>query len=188
MPSRVFVGNLPYEATEEEIREHFSIIAPVSRVFLPLDRDTGRPRGFAFVEFAEAEHATAAIENLHQKPFMDRPLIVNEARPSETRPSSGGQPVGPPRGMPAPPGPQSRERTTLGGSSEGLSSRGASSSPSRGRRRGKRSSWEEGPKKEPIAEKVRGQMFAGQDDVDEEEDDIEFENLATSLPETDDEE
>ena len=186
MPSRVFVGNLPYEATEDEIREHFSGVAPVSRVFMPLDRDTGRPRGFAFVEYAEAEQATAAIEQLHQQPFKDRPLIVNEARPSEGRPSGGARPVRPGGGGSVPFRPQTRERTTLGGSPEGAPPR--SPSPSRSRRRGKRPFWEEGPKKEPIPEKRRGQILSGYDDVDEDEEEIDFENFATGLPDIDDEE
>ena len=108
MPSRVFVGNLPYDATEGEIREHFSEVAPVSRVFMPLDRETGRPRGFAFVEFAEDAHASSAIQQLHQKPFKDRPLVVNEARPSEGRPSGGFRPGGASGGGSAPYRPQSR--------------------------------------------------------------------------------
>ena len=102
MPSRVFVGNLPYEATKGEIRDHFSEVAPVSRVFMPLDRETGKPRGFAFVEFAETEHADLAIQKLHQKPFKDRSLVVNEARPSEGRPSGGVRPGGPSGGGSAP--------------------------------------------------------------------------------------
>ncbi len=185
MPSRLFVGNLPYEATEDEIREHFSQVAPVSRVFMPLDRDTGKPRGFAFVEFAEPEQSSAAIEQLHQKPFKDRPLVVNEARPSEGRPS------GPPRGARpagggAPPRPQSRERTSMGGAPDGAPAR---PSPSRPRRRGgKRSFWDDSPKKEPIPEKVRGQILSGYDDDVEDEEEIEFENFATSLPEIDEEE
>ncbi len=187
MPSRLFVGNLPYEATEPELREHFSRVAPVSRVFMPLDRDTGKPRGFAFIEFADPEQATTAIEQLHQKPFMDRPLVVNEARPSEARPSGGGsRPPGGSGDSSRPFRPESRERTTLGGSGSTSSVPRRSSPPRRRRGRG-RSFWEEAPKKEPIPEKRRSQMFEGDDEIDENEDEIDFENFATGLPESDDE-
>ncbi len=187
MPSRVFVGNLPYEATEGEIRDHFSSVAPVSRVFMPLDRETGKPRGFAFVEFAEDEHASLAIQQLHQQPFKDRPLVVNEARPSEGRPSGGFRPGGPSGGGSAPFRPQF-QRPGSGGGPPPAGDAPRTPSPSRSRRRGKRSSWEEAPKKEPIPELRRAQMFAGNEDVDDDEEDIEFENFATSLPEDDDEE
>ena len=186
MPSRVFVGNLPYDATEGEIREHFSEAAPVSRVFMPLDRETGRPRGFAFVEFAETEHADLAIQKLHQKTFKDRPLVVNEARPSEGRPSGGVRPSGPSGAGATPFRPQPRSGV---GGQPSLGSAPRNASPSRSRRRGgKRPSWDEAPKKEPIQEVRRAQMFGGNEDIEEDEEEIEFENFATSLPEDDDEE
>ena len=185
MPSRVFVGNLPYEATEGEIRGHFAEVAPVSRVFMPLDRETGKPRGFAFVEFVGADDAALAIQKLHQKPFLDRPLVVNEARPSEGRPSGGVRPGGPSGGSSAPFRPQSRP----GGGPPPAGDAPRNATPSRSRRRGgKRPSWEEAPKKEPIQEVRRAQMFGGQDVDDEDEEEVEFENFATSLPEDDDEE
>ena len=187
MPSRVFVGNLPYEATEGEIRDHFSAVAPVSRVFMPLDRETGKPRGFAFVEFAEAEQASQAIQKLHQQPFKDRPLVVNEARPSEGRPSGGFRPGGSPGGGPAPYRPQFRDRPGSGGGPPPAGDAPRATSPSRSRRRGKRASWDEAPKKEPLQEVRRAQMFGGNDDLDDDEDEIEFENLATSLPDEEEE-
>jgi RNA recognition motif-containing protein len=61
MPVRLFVGNLPYEATEAEIREHFGTIGTVTYCYLPTDRETGRPRGFAFVEYADDNNAQQAI-------------------------------------------------------------------------------------------------------------------------------
>ena len=95
MANRLFVGNLPYEATEEDLRVHFEQVGAVSNVFIPLDRETGKPRGFAFVELADPSHAASAISQLHQKPFKDRPLVVNEARPSEARPAGGARPAFP---------------------------------------------------------------------------------------------
>lgn len=181
MASRLFVGNLPYEATESELSAHFSGAGRVSRVFLPLDRDTGKPRGFAFIEFDDASHAAAAIQQFNQKPFKDRPLVVNEARPSEARgPASGprspgrpsgGRPAGPPRSFDTP------------SAETGKPSAPRRSAPSKPRRRGgKRSFWEDGPKKEPIPEKRRSQLLGGFDDGEEDDSDVEFDDIATSLP------
>jgi RNA recognition motif-containing protein len=93
MPVRLFVGNLPYDATEPELREHFGVVGPLSSVFIPVDRETGRPRGFAFVEFADAAHGQEAVARLNSQPFKGRNLSVSEARARESRP--GGPP--PPR-------------------------------------------------------------------------------------------
>ena len=94
MPVRLFVGNLSYEATEAELRQHFSTIGPVSYCYLPTDRETGRPRGFAFVEYADDSLANQAIDRLNNQPFRGRPLAVKEAQPREARPP-GGAPMGP---------------------------------------------------------------------------------------------
>jgi RNA recognition motif-containing protein len=94
MPVRLFVGNLSYEATEAELRQHFSTIGPVSYCYLPTDRETGRPRGFAFVEYGDDALASQAIDRLNNQPFRGRPLAVKEAQPREARPP-GGAPMGP---------------------------------------------------------------------------------------------
>jgi RNA recognition motif-containing protein len=90
MPVRLFVGNLPYDATEDDIRNHFSTAGNVLNVFLPLDRETGRKRGFAFVEFSDSTEANEAIRLFNSQPFKGRPLAVNEARAKESRPPIGG--------------------------------------------------------------------------------------------------
>src|SRR5262245_29640886 len=90
MPVRLFVGNLPYDATEEDIRAHFSTAGNVLNVFVPLDRETGRKRGFAFVEFNDATEAQEAIRLFNSQPFRGRPLAVNEARAKESRPPAPG--------------------------------------------------------------------------------------------------
>ena len=90
MPVRLFVGNLPYDATEEDIRAHFATAGSVLNVFVPLDRETGRKRGFAFVEFNGATEAQEAIRLFNNQPFRGRPLAVNEARAKEARPPSAG--------------------------------------------------------------------------------------------------
>jgi RNA recognition motif-containing protein len=102
MPVRLFVGNLPYETSEAELRQHFAAVGSLSHVFIPVDRETGRPRGFAFVEFAERPQAEAAINRLNNQPFKGRPLSVSEARAREDRPA-GGTGYRPPMGS-RPPG------------------------------------------------------------------------------------
>ena len=94
MPVRLFVGNLPYDATEEDIRDHFSTAGSVLNVFVPLDRETGRKRGFAFVEFNDNAEAQEAIRLFNNQPFKGRPLAVNEARAKEARPPGPGGPGG----------------------------------------------------------------------------------------------
>lgn len=83
MAVRLFVGNLPYSATEAELREHFGAVGEVSGVWLPLDRETGKPRGFAFVEFDDRAVAEQAVRQFNNQPFGGRPISVNEARPPE---------------------------------------------------------------------------------------------------------
>jgi RNA recognition motif-containing protein len=94
---RLFVGNLSYATTEADLRTYFGSVAPPSQIVLPVDRDTGRPRGFAFVEFAERAHAEEAIQRFNGQVFNGRPLAVSEARAREDRGPSGPRPGGPPR-------------------------------------------------------------------------------------------
>ena len=86
----MYVGNLPFSAGEEELKEAFGQFGPVSEVNLVMDRETGRPRGFAFVSMGSKEGMEAAIRGLDGKDFGGRNLTVNEARPREDRPSFGG--------------------------------------------------------------------------------------------------
>jgi len=86
----MYVGNLPFSAGEDELREAFGAFGPVSEVNLVMDRETGRPRGFAFVSMGSKEGMEAAIRGLDGKDFGGRNLTVNEARPREDRPSYGG--------------------------------------------------------------------------------------------------
>ena len=90
MASKLFVGNLPFTATENDLQDHFAQAGAVIAVNIMQDRATGRSRGFAFVEMGSQEDATKAISMFHQKDFQGRPLTVNEARPREERPSGGG--------------------------------------------------------------------------------------------------
>ncbi len=86
----IYVGNLSYEVTSDDLSQTFSEYGTVKRVQLPTDRETGRVRGFAFVEMTtDAEEATA-IEALDGAEWMGRDLKVNKARPREDKGSSGG--------------------------------------------------------------------------------------------------
>ena len=96
MGVRLFVGNLDYSVNEGDLRAHFSEVGAPAQVALPVDRDTGRPRGFAFVEFAERELAEEVIRRFNGQPLKGRPLAISEARAREDRPPMGSGPR-PPR-------------------------------------------------------------------------------------------
>ena len=104
MAVRLFVGNMPYGATEADLRAHFAGAGEPSQVVIPVDRETGRPRGFAFVEFQDRAVAEAALAKFNQQPFMGRSLSVSEARPREERPAGGFRPGGGGGFAPRPPG------------------------------------------------------------------------------------
>jgi RNA recognition motif-containing protein len=208
MPVRLFVGNLSYEATEAELREHFGTIGPVTYCYLPTDRETGRPRGFAFVEFGDDAHAHQAIDRLNNQLFRGRPLAVKEAQPRESRPAGAGpRSFGPPGGggggpRPYSPGPGGPPRPYGGPPRE--SGFGAPSSPSSTNRernfgpdappKGKRKPTfnrkdQQGPKG-PIRTKTNNRIYSAFGD--DEEDSAatgEFDDFATSLgPDAPDEE
>ncbi|HEX7140707.1 MAG TPA: RNA-binding protein [Vicinamibacterales bacterium] len=94
MAVRLFVGNLAYSTTEADLRSYFGTVAPPSQVVLPVDRETGRPRGFAFIEFQDRGHAEAAIQKFNGQVFNGRPLAVSEARAREDRGPAGPRPGG----------------------------------------------------------------------------------------------
>ena len=81
----IYVGNLPYSATEEEIRELFAAFGQVTSVTLITDKYSGQPRGFGFVEMQDSGEAEQAIQELNGKEFGKRNLVVNPARPREER-------------------------------------------------------------------------------------------------------
>lgn len=89
MAVRLFVGNMPYGATEADLRTHFAGVGEPSQVVIPVDRETGRPRGFAFVEYLDRAKAEEAVTRFNQQPFMGRSLSVSEARPREERGPGG---------------------------------------------------------------------------------------------------
>ena len=85
MEKKLYVGNLSYDATREDVQSLFENYGTVSDVFIVKDRESGRPRGFAFVTMETKESMDAAIEGLNGEEFMGRNLAINEARPREER-------------------------------------------------------------------------------------------------------
>ena len=90
MGTKLYVGNLSFRTTSEELRDAFAAVGTVESASVIEDRDTGRSRGFAFVEMATPEEAAAAIEQFNGKDFGGRNLTVNEAKPREDRGGRGG--------------------------------------------------------------------------------------------------
>ena len=87
MNTKLYVGNLSYEVTENSLKDLFAPHGAVTEIKLILDRDTGKPRGFAFVTMATGEQAAAAIKALNGLEWEGRNLSVNEARPREEHPT-----------------------------------------------------------------------------------------------------
>jgi RNA recognition motif-containing protein len=202
MPVRLFVGNLPYDASEEEIREHFSSVGTLSYVFIPLDRETGKKRGFAFVEFNDAEQAKAAIERFNNQPFKGRNLAVNEARARDSsaprpspgagggfrspgtgggfRPASGGfRPSGPPTRGPAPSGGFGEPSidSPSRGDRPNRKQFGPDAKPVRNRAKNFKT---EGGKKS-FKEKFTGQIFSAEDEDELTGNDVDIDNFATGV-------
>jgi len=87
---KVYIGNLSFDTTEEQLRQAFEDYGEVKSVNIITDRDSGRPRGFAFVEMSSQEEAQAAINGLNGQELLGRTLNVNEARQREQRGGGGG--------------------------------------------------------------------------------------------------
>ena len=97
MGRKLYVGNLPYSASEEDLSTKFATCGTVESAKLIIDRDTGRSKGFGFVEMASDAEARAVIDSFDGTDYDGRPMKVNEARPQEKR-SGGGGPGGRGRG------------------------------------------------------------------------------------------
>jgi RNA recognition motif-containing protein len=189
----LFIGNLPYAATEAELREHLSTVGAPTQVVLPVDRETGRPRGFAFVDYADRGVAEEAIRRFNQQPFKGRPLAVSEARPREERgpggPRPGGfsgpRPGGPGGGFSGPrPGGFSPRPESSG--PPGSSSRNRNfgpDAPPKNKRKPPRKE-ERGPKG-PIKERPVGRLYDADEDWRTADDDLDIDNIATSAKDED---
>ena len=92
MTSKLYVGNLSYGVDDHSLNSCFSAHGTVQSAQVIMDRETGRSKGFGFVEMSSSEEAQAAIAGLHEKEFEGRPLTVNEAKPRENRGGGGSNP------------------------------------------------------------------------------------------------
>lgn len=90
MGNKLFVGNLPFAATEETLKQHFSQVGNVTSAKIITDRNTGRSKGFGFVEMSNDEEAANAISRLNGSDFAGRNISVSEARPMQPREGGGG--------------------------------------------------------------------------------------------------
>lgn len=199
MAVRLFIGNLPYGATEADLKAHFAVIAEPSHVVMPVDRETGRPRGFAFVEFIDRDKAEEVIRKFDAQPFQGRNLAVSEARAREDRPP-GPRPGG--FSSPRPGGSgfaggggggfSPRPSPGGGGGGGGFSSPGSRdrsanfgppAPPKRLRGAKKGAGQGEHKPRGPIKEKNTGRIYA----VDDLEDDaaIDIDDIATKRPDDD---
>jgi len=99
MGNKLYVGNLPYSVRDDDLQQAFSAFGQVTSAKVMMERDTGRSKGFGFVEMGSDAEAQAAIEGMHNQALGGRNVVVNEARPMEPRPPrSGGGGFGGPRG------------------------------------------------------------------------------------------
>ena len=195
MSVRLFVGNLPYSANEADIRQHFGTVGDPLQIVIPTDRDTGRPRGFAFVDYDDRGVAERAIQQLHGQPFKGRPLSVSEARPREARPpmgGGGGFASRPPMGGPRPPmggggggGDASPYRQPRGDS--GNRNFGPNKPPrGRGNTTFTKNRNQEGKAKGPLKELRTGRMFSVDEDSRfKDDDDLGVEDVDLNPPDED---
>ncbi len=194
MSVRLFIGNLPYAASEPELREHLSSVGEPTQIVLPVDRETGRPRGFAFVDYADRAVAEAAVSRFDQQPFKGRPLAVSEARPREERPAGAPRPGG--YGGPRPGGTGGQggfaprpsgwapRPTESGGSSGGgggpRSRNFGPDAPPKNKRKAPRKDGDRGPKG-PIKERPVSRLYENDEDWrNEKPDEVEMDDVATS--------
>ncbi|HVZ19497.1 MAG TPA: RNA-binding protein [Vicinamibacterales bacterium] len=194
MAVRLFVGNLSYATTEADLRSYFGTVAAPSQVVLPVDRETGRPRGFAFVEFQDRAHAEQAIQKFNGQVFNGRPLAVSEARAREDRGPGGPRPGGfsGPRpgggfGGPRPGGYSGGPRFDPTTAPQPPRNRnfGPDAKPSRGPGAKKAKKDAERPRG-PIPTKFTGRSFSLDDDKDTGGEDVpDIDNFATSQPHDD---
>jgi len=183
---RLFVGNLSYSTTEADLRTYFGAVAPPSHVVLPVDRETGRPRGFAFVEFLDRAQAEQAIQKFHGQVFNGRPLSVSEARAREDRGPGAPRPGGPPGPRPGgfAPRPPPFGRFDSGGAAPGAPARnrnfGPDAKPQRGNQKAKKK--DDQKPRGPIPVKSGSRSYSLDDDSPEEPL-TDFDDFATSKPE-----
>jgi RNA recognition motif-containing protein len=167
MANRIFVGNLPYGVTEAELREYFSTVGPLSYISIPTDRETGRQRGFAFLEFKDRAQADEAIRRFNNQSFKGRSLSINEARARDDRPQASA----PPRHSVSRPSSTATPDAANQADNEANRNFGPDASPHRSRSKAKGGPKSDRVPKGPMREVVRGQVFLDDDDDDYDDDD-----------------
>ena len=181
MTVRLFIGNLSYNVTDAELKELFSSVGPVSYVHMPTDHLTGKPRGFAFLDFNERADADEAVRRFNNYSFKGRSLAVNEARAREDRlPSRSSFQATATRPNTTAIAPESNRD----GAGKDM---GPDALPRRDRKKSKGSPRAESGPKGPMREVVRGQFFGG-DDEDSYVDSTDEENFASRITDAEDEE
>jgi RNA recognition motif-containing protein len=90
MASKLFIGSLAWTTTDDSLRDFFATVGTVVSASVIMDRETNRSKGFGFVEMSSDDEAKAAVDQLNGKDLDGRPIVVNEARPREERPRTGG--------------------------------------------------------------------------------------------------
>ncbi len=189
MSARLFVGNLPYDVTEPDLKEFFAPVGQLSSIIIPVDRETGKRRGFAFVEFSDPALAEEAIRRFSNQPFKGRNITINEARARGSRSSVAGiksaypmQPAavhgsgragayskGAPNDSDFAPSPMEHRRP--GRAERRNRNFGADAKPSRKRKYGYHDSKRDsGCTKGPIRERIGGRFFGDFDDDDYDQD------------------
>jgi RNA recognition motif-containing protein len=178
MAVRLFVGNLAYDATEADLREHFAAVGPLSYISLPMDRETGKPRGFAFVEFSEQADAEEAIRRLNNQEFKGRRLAVNEARARDDR-STTGSPRTSTTGTPRPSVPRSSfPAETSRGDGRDF---GPDAAPRRRRRPSRGAAKAERGPRRPLRKRATGPVRFGDEEDDFDDDNIGGANFVRRL-------
>jgi RNA recognition motif-containing protein len=187
---------MPYGATDADLRTHFGAVGAPSQIVIPVDRETGRPRGFAFVEYLDRAMAEAAIAKFNQQPFMGRSLSVSEARPREAGGAGGGgfRPAGPGGfrpgggggfGGPRPPGGGFGGPRPMGGPPGAAAAGPQRFGPPKKKSASSEKRWEakeRGPKG-PIKERYSGRMDGLYDAPDDTSETLtDFDDIASTAP------
>lgn len=184
MSARLFVGNLSYDVTESDLRDFFQPVGELSSVIIPMDRDTGKPRGFAFIEFEDQDQADEAVRTLNNQPLNGRNVAINEARARESSSRKGFGNRPPVRQSRS--GFEGKHSSGAGREFDSLDSTqslrperrsrhfGGDAKPARKKRQRSGNRGDSGGRRGPIRERTGGQFFGNVEDEDDYEDDSDY--------------
>lgn len=185
MSVRLFVGNLPYDVTESDLRDFFMPVGQLTAVIIPMDRNTGKPRGFAFIEFSDQAQADEAVRRFNDQPLNGRNIAINEARARDSQHSAGSREhprSQHPRSGFAPKPPSGNSGFDLDPVESARSSRsdkrsrnfGGDGKPARRKKQRGGNRGESAGRKGPIRERSGGQFFGNVEDDDDYNDDADY--------------